>query len=237
MSNLSAYILNGCTNIVHAILPQHCALCGARTPNRLLCAGCDADLSHYRAPACPICALPTQGGEVCGACLQHPPPFDRTLAAFSYHFPIDRLLHAFKYSGNLALTEILAEPLAQLAAGHPKPDLLMPMPLHPGRLRERGFNQSLEIAKPISRWLDTPLTADACQRTRDTPTQAGLKLKERRRNVRGAFACDLDLSGKKIAVLDDVMTTGATLNEISRILKSQGASEVSAWVVARTLPE
>ena len=237
MSNLSAYILNGCTKIVHAILPHHCALCGAGTLNRLLCTGCDADLSHYRAPACPICALPTPSGQVCGACLQHPPAFDRTLAAFSYHFPVDRLLHAFKYSGNLALTEILAKPLAQLAAGHPKPDLLMPMPLHPGRLKERGFNQSLEIAKPISRWLDIPLTADACQRTRDTPTQAGLKWKERRRNVRGAFACDLDLSGKKIAVLDDVMTTGATLNEISRVLKSRGASEVSAWVVARTLPE
>lgn len=234
MSNLPAYILNGCAKIVHAILPHHCALCGAGTPNRLLCAACDADLSHYRAPACPVCALPTPGGQVCGACLQHPPAFDRTLAAFSYHFPVDRLLHAFKYSGNLALTEILAESLAQLAAGHPKPDLLMPMPLHPGRLKERGFNQSLEIARPISRWLDIPLAADACHRTRDTPTQAGLKWKERRRNVRGAFVCDLALSGKKIAVLDDVMTTGATLNEISRILKNQGASEVSAWVVART---
>jgi ComF family protein len=199
-----------------------------------LCAACDADLSHYRAPACPVCALPTPSGQVCGACLQHPPAFDQTLAAFSYHFPIDRLLHAFKYSGNLALTGILTEPLAQLAAGHPKPDFLMPMPLHPGRLKERGFNQSLEIARPISRWLDIPLAADACRRTRDTPTQAGLKWKERRRNVRGAFTCDLDLSGKKIAVLDDVMTTGATLNEISRILKGRGASEVSAWVVART---
>jgi ComF family protein len=237
LSNLSAYILNGCTKIVHAILPHHCALCGAGTPNRLLCTGCDADLSHYRAPACPICALPTPGGQVCGACLQHPPAFDRTLAAFSYHFPIDRLLHGFKYSGNLALIEVLAKPLAQLAADHPKPDLLMPMPLHPGRLKERGFNQSLEIAKKISRWLDIPLSADVCQRTRDTPTQAGLKWKERRRNVRGAFACDLDLTGKKIAVLDDVMTTGATLNEISRVLRGRGAAEVSAWVVARTLPE
>lgn len=237
MSNLSAYILNGCVKIVHAILPHYCALCGASTLNRLLCTGCDADLSHHRVPACPVCALPTPGGQVCGACLQHPPAFDRTLAAFSYHFPIDRLLHAFKYSGNLALIEVLAKPLAQLTADHPKPDLLMPMPLHPGRLKERGFNQSLEIAKPISRWLDIPLTADACQRTRDTPTQAGLKWKERRNNVRGAFACDLDLSGKTIAVLDDVMTTGATLNEISRVLKSRGAAEVSAWVVARTLPE
>lgn len=237
MSNLSAYILNGCTKIVRSILPHHCALCGAGTPNRLLCSACDIDLSHYRAPACPICALPTPNGQVCGACLKNPPAFDRTLAAFSYHFPIDRLLHAFKYSGDLALTEILATPLARLAASHPKPDLLLPMPLHPGRLKERGFNQSLEIAKPISRWLNIPLTADACQRTRDTPTQAGLKWKERRRNVRGAFACDLDLSGKKIAVLDDVMTTGATLNEISRILKNRGASEVSAWIVARTLSE
>ncbi|MDP3483544.1 MAG: ComF family protein [Sulfuricella sp.] len=222
---------------MHAILPHHCALCGASTLNRLLCTGCNADLSHYRVPACPVCALPTPNGQVCGACLQHPPAFERTLAAFSYHFPIDRLLHAFKYSGNLALTEILAKPLAKLAADHPKPDFLMPMPLHPGRLQERGFNQSLEIAKPISRWLDIPLIADACQRTRDTPSQAGLKWKERRRNVRGAFACDQDLSGKRIAVLDDVMTTGATLNEISRILKERGAAEVSAWVVARTLPE
>lgn len=222
---------------MQAILPQHCALCGAGTSNRLLCAGCDADLSHHRAPACPICALPALDGQVCGACLQHPPAFDRTLAAFSYRFPLDRLLHAFKYSGNLALVEILAKPLARLAASHPKPDLLMPMPLHPGRLKERGFNQSLEIARPISRWLDIPLAADACRRTRDTPPQAGLKWKERRRNVRGAFACDLDLSGRKIAVLDDVMTTGATLNEISRVLKGRGASEVSVWVVARTLKQ
>ena len=219
---------------MQAVLPQHCALCGAGTSNRRLCAGCDADLSHHRAPACPICALPALDGQVCGACLHRPPAFDRTLAAFSYRFPLDRLLHAFKYSGNLALAEILAEPLARLAAVHPKPDLLMPMPLHPVRLRERGFNQSLEIARPISRWLDIPLAADACRRTRDTPTQAGLKWQERRRNVRDAFACDLDLSGKKIAVLDDVMTTGATLNEISRILKDRGAFEVSAWVVART---
>lgn len=234
MSNLSGYILNSCVKIVHAILPHHCALCGAGTLNQLVCTGCDADLSHCRAPACPICALPTPGGQVCGSCLQRPPAFDRTLAAFSYRFPLDRLLHAFKYSGNLALIEVLAKPLAQLAAVHPKPDLLMPMPLHPERLKERGFNQSLEITRPISRWLGIPLSADACQRTRDTPAQAGLKWKERRRNVRGAFACDLDLSGKKIAVLDDVMTTGATLNEIGRILKDRGATEVSAWVVART---
>ena len=219
---------------MRSILPHQCELCGASSSNQLLCPKCDADLPHYLAPACPVCALPTPSGEICGVCLQRPPAFDRTLAAFSYLFPVDRLLHAFKYSGNLALVETLAKPLAQVAAKHPKPDLLMPMPLHPARLKERGFNQSLEIARPISRWLNIPLSANAILRTRDTPTQAGLKLKERRRNVRGAFSCDLDLTGKHVAVVDDVMTTGATLNEVSRILKSCGASEVSAWLVART---
>lgn len=240
---------------MHSIFPRHCALCDAPSTNHSLCAGCRADLPRHPAPACPLCGLPildnpvcpTRGlrpshetgssGIVCGTCLRHPPAFDRTLAAFSYSFPIDRLLHGYKYSGDLALVELLAEPLARLAAKQPKPDLMLPMPLHPARLCERGFNQSLEIAKPISRWLDIPLAADACQRTRDTPTQAGLKWRERRRNVRGAFACDLDLSGKKIAVVDDVMTTGATLNEISRVLRACGAAEVSAWVVARTLPK
>lgn len=219
---------------MQAILPHQCTLCGTSSSNQLLCAGCEADLPHYRTPACPVCALPTPDGQVCGTCLQHPPAFDQTLAAFSYHFPIDRLLHALKYSGNLALVELLAKPLAQLASAHPRPDWLIPMPLHSVRLKERGFNQSLEIAKPISRWLGIPLIADGSQRTRDTPTQAGLKLKERRRNVRGAFACDLDFSGKHVAVLDDVMTTGATLNEISQVLKSRGATKVSAWLVART---
>ena len=250
------------------------------TFHRPLCAGCEADLPHYSAAACPICALPVpdnkislsalccptrglrpaydlsrasarrksesfraashetgSGGIVCGACLKRPPAFNRTLAAFSYGFPVDRLLHAFKYGANLALVDMLAQPLARLAAAQPRPDLLLPMPLHPARLKERGFNQSLEIAKPISSWLGIPLAADACRRTRDTPTQAGLKLRERRRNVRGAFACDLDLSGKSVAVLDDVMTTGATLDEISRALRRSGATTISAWVVARTAKE
>lgn len=216
------------------MLPRHCVLCEAASPDRALCTGCRTDLPHHAAPACPVCALPTLEGQVCGTCLRHPPAFDRTLAAFSYGFPVDRLLQAFKYAGNLALSDVLAEPLARIANMHPRPDMLLPMPLHPSRLKERGFNQAVEISRPIAKWLGIPLAANACRRTRDTSSQAGLKLKERRRNVRGAFACDLDLAGKKVAVLDDVMTTGATLNEISRVLKSCGAVEVNAWVVART---
>lgn len=237
MSNLSGYILNGCTNFVHLLFPMHCALCGTASPDRSLCIGCWNDLPHHSDPACPVCALPTLGGDVCGACLQHAPAFGRTLAAFTYGFPVDRLLQSYKYSGNLTFAKILAEPLARLADPHPRPDLLLPMPLHAARLKQRGFNQALEIARPISHWLGIPLAINGCERTRDTPTQAGLKWKERRRNVRGAFACNLDLSGKKVAVVDDVMTTGATLDELSDVLRRRGATEVSAWVVARTLKQ
>lgn len=263
MSNIAGHILNSCINIGRHMLPHTCVLCGANASTQSLCPNCRSDLPLSLTPACSVCALsvpdsnirptgelrrksessratsPETGscGIVCGACLKEPPAFDHTLAAFSYGFPIDRLLHALKYAGDLSLVGILAEPLARLALEQPKPDLLLPMPLHPARLQERGFNQSLEIAKPISRWLDIPLSTNACQRRRDTPTQAGLKWRERRRNVRGAFACDLDLNGKKVAVLDDVMTTGATMNEISRVLRDRGAAEVSAWVIARTPTE
>jgi ComF family protein len=113
--------------------------------------------------------------------------------------------------------------------------MLVAMPLHPARLRQRGFNQSHEIAKALSRRLGIPLAAEACLRTRDTTPQASLPWKERTRNIRGAFACHGNVSGKRIAVVDDVMTTGASLDELARTLRRAGAARVEAWVVARTL--
>ena len=112
----------------------------------------------------------------------------------------------------------------------------MPMPLHPARLRERGFNQSMELARRVGNKLNIPLLSDACQRVRDTPPQTALSWKERGKNIRHAFACTQDLSGKSVAVVDDVMTSGASLNELALTLRNAGASEVSAWVVARTFP-
>jgi ComF family protein len=159
------------------------------------------------------------------------------VAAFHYAFPADALLQAFKYGGKLALAPLLAAPLAEAAAAVPAPDLLIPMPLHPRRLRERGFNQAAEIAKWVARERALPLDAAGCQRTRDTRAQAGLDWKERRRNVRGAFACKEKMDGLRVAVVDDVMTTGATLAEVARVLRRAGAAEVQAWVVARTRPE
>lgn len=234
MSNFLSPILNSCVNFAQHLLPQDCLLCGASAGNRLLCPECLADLPRHDGPSCPVCALPTPRGEICGACLKHPPAFCRTQAAFDYAFPVDAMLHAFKYAGRLPVADALAHPLAELARSHPLPDALVPMPLHPARLKERGFNQAMELARALSRELGVPALPDAVTRQKDTAPQAGLPWKERRRNIRGAFGCDRDFSGKRLAVIDDVMTTGATVGELAKTLKNNGA-EVEVWVVARTL--
>jgi len=185
---------------------------------------------------CPTCALPTLAGEVCGRCLQHPPTFDHAVAAFSYSFPIDQLIKALKFHERLILVEFLADELASCVTS--QPDCIVAVPLHPTRLRERGFNQSQLLASRISKRLGIPLLKDACQRIRDTPPQSSLPWKERDKNIRNAFSMqpNVEVQGKHVAIIDDVMTTGASLGEIARTLKQAGASEVSAWVVARTLP-
>ncbi len=237
LSNYLRAILNNCAFFVQRSLSRDCALCGAGEEYEGLCGPCRASLPHHGGPCCPVCAIPTPDGAVCGRCLSHPRAFQQTLAAFTYRFPVDALIQALKYGGNLALAEILAEPLVRRAAALPRPDMLIPVPLFPARLRQRGFNQSLEIARIMARKLDIPLSPQVCSRIRDTAPQASLRLKERGGNVRGAFACDVDLGGRKVAVVDDVMTSGASLDELSKVLRRQGAEEVSAWVVARALPE
>ncbi len=153
---------------------------------------------------------------------------------FAYAHPLDKLVQALKYGERLSLANSLADSLARRVLR--SPDYVIPMPLHPLRLRERGFNQSLELARRIAGRLGIPILPDACRRVRDTPPQSALAWKERGSNVRRAFDCESDLSGKHIAVVDDVMTSGATLNEVAIALRKAGASEVSAWVVARTVP-
>jgi ComF family protein len=141
---------------------------------------------------------------------------------------------ALKYGEKFHLAKQMGDRLAQRVSV--RPDCLVAMPLHPVRLRERGFNQSLQLARHIAQRLDLPLLATACQRVRNTPSQSTLPWKERGRNMRKAFSCSAEVAGKHVAVVDDVMTTGATLNELALALLNAGASEVSVWVVARTLP-
>lgn len=227
-------ILYNCVRFTQSLIAQPCVLCGARTRGGLLCAPCEADLPRLPVERCPRCALPSPGGHLCGACLKRPPAFDRAAAVFSYGFPLDALIRHCKYGGAQELADLFATALASHLADRPLPDLIVPMPLHPARLRQRGFNQSLEIARRLGRRLDIPCH-HACHRQRDTPSQAGLDLKARRRNLRGAFVCDSSLVGKRVALLDDVMTSGSSLDELAKTARRAGAEEVAAWVLARTL--
>jgi ComF family protein len=236
LSILSHHLLDIGAKFTRFLPAQPCLLCGANTHDGLCCAACDADLPRLAEEHCPVCALPALAGAVCGRCLKQPPPFDHTVAAFSYQFPLDKLIQALKYRERLILVSFLAEALTRRITT--RPDCIVALPLHPTRLRERGFNQSLLLARQISRRLAIPLLPDACERVRNTPPQSSLPWKERDKNMRQAFACrpGADVRGKHVAIVDDVMTTGASIGELARALKQAGASEISAWVVARTLP-
>jgi ComF family protein len=213
---------------------QPCLLCGAMSRHGAWCTACDATLPYLNAAHCPVCALPTLNGAICGRCLTKKPFFDHTTAVFAYNFPLNKLVQALKFNEQLQLVNDLADKLARRITA--LPDCIVPMPLHPARLRERGYNQSLELSKRIAQQLDVPLLPHACQRVRDTPPQSVLKWKERGKNMRKAFACTENFAGKHVAMIDDVMTSGASLNELALALRRACAREVSAWVVARTLP-
>ena len=234
MSILKSLFFNICTIIKQLLPDQPCLLCGAPSPAGVWCAACDAALPCLDTAHCPVCALPTWNGAICGQCLKHPPHFKRTVAAYAYAFPLDKLVLALKYGEKFHLANSLGDRVARCVSV--RPDCIIAMPLHPVRLRERGFNQSLQLARHIGRQLDLPVLPFACQRVRNTASQSTLPWKERGKNMRKAFACSADVAGKHVAIVDDVMTTGATLNELALVLLNAGASEVSSWVVARTLP-
>jgi ComF family protein len=212
-----------------------CFLCRGAA-SALLCPACDADLPRLGGPRCPRCALESPGGEICGRCLSEAPHYDATVAALAYEFPADTLVHALKFHGELALAGYLGNLLLQKIEPLTT-DVVVPVPLSADRLRSRGYNQAVEIARHIThRHGRATLDLELCVRSRDTPAQMDLPYAERRRNVRGAFRCTRSLAGRRIAVVDDVMTTGATLDELAAVLKAAGAAQVVNWVVARTLP-
>lgn len=216
------------------LLPRDCLLCAGPSGVAQLCPGCAASLPRLPRERCPVCALPTPGAAVCGACLVHPPHFDATHAVFRYEFPVDRLIQELKYGHRLAGADFLARELAALPLSH-RPDLILPVPLAPARLAGRGFNQAVELARPLARALGVPLDLRGVSRERDTASQAALPWTARTQNLRHAFACRIDLTGKTVLVVDDVMTSGATLNELARTLRAAGAARVENLIAARTL--
>ena len=222
-------------------LPQSCTLCAAHAGVDLVCDPCVEALLR-NAQSCPQCASPLaagQGegqGQACRACAAMTPAFDATEAAFVYAFPLDRLIQACKYNGNLSLTGWFAEQMIANRAVLPAADVIVAMPLAPKRQRQRGFNHALEIARGLSRHTGIPLEAESLRRVRETPAQATLPWIARAINVSGAFAADASFRGKVVIVVDDVMTTGASLDEVARTLKGAGATRVENWLVARTPP-
>jgi len=213
--------------------PDDCLLCLDPAGAKAVCDNCERLLPKAFC-RCPHCALPMPECRSCGQCLRDPPPFDDMITAFDYRFPIDRLVRRFKFSADLAAGAYLGDALAVAVSGAPRPDLVVASPASIARQRERGFNPALVLARRVASRIDVALDSRVLAKTLHTPPQAGLDRAARRRNLRGAFAVGRRLDGLRVAVVDDVMTTGATLSALAGALKAAGAVRVSGWVVART---
>ncbi|MDX1655427.1 MAG: ComF family protein [Candidatus Competibacteraceae bacterium] len=219
------------------IFPPRCLLCAGPGADGLdLCPGCRQDLP-VNTTACCHCATPlTLGGKRCGRCQAHPPPFQATVAPFLYAPPLDWLIWEAKFHGQLPAARLLGQLLAETLAARetPLPQVIVPVPLHPTRLRERGFNQALEVARPVARSLGLPVTVEAVARVRATLPQSGQDRTSRRRNLRGAFSASGPLPWRQVAILDDVITTTATVTELAITLHKAGVEEIQVWCCART---
>lgn len=228
-------------SVAQLLWPATCVLCGRRSDMKLrdLCSGCEADLP-VNDRACVICAEPlaAQARDLtCGECLKRKPRFDSALCAFRYSYPLDALVRALKYRSQIAHARILGELLAQRLQENlhaSRPEIIIPVPLADGRYRARGYNQALEIGRYLERRLEIPMCTDLLVRTRETPEQAGLDRKRRRKNIRNAFALAYKPTVRHVVIVDDVITTGSTANEISRVLKKASVKRVQVWAVART---
>lgn len=223
-------------------ITHSCLLCDetADTP-RPICAACELDLSWLEGQ-CLHCAVPMpQFGLVCGSCLKRRPAFRRVVVPWRYDFPVDALVTRFKHQGKWPLGHLLGELLADHLAhafdeGLQRPDLLLPVPLASRRLRQRGFNQAAMLARWLSERLQLPVADNLLQRIRDTPAQQQLDAAARKRNLRRAFAVSRpgQLEGRQLALVDDVLTTGATADALARLLLAAGAASVDVYCLART---
>jgi ComF family protein len=227
-------------SLLRGLMPATCLLCGGAARGSLdLCADCAAELPLLH-DACPRCAMPLPDAHnaPCGRCLQRPPGFSACVAALRYEHPVRELLSRFKFQGDLATGRMLAGLLARRLAGLPATRrtglVLAPVPLHPGRLRERGFNQSERIARVLAAELGLALSNSLVRRLQRTADQKQLGAAARRRNLQGAFHA-AGCAGRRIVLVDDVITTGATAEVVTAALLAAGAAHVEVWCLARAL--
>lgn len=234
-------------SIQHGIWPSPCVLCGntdiSHAERQLgLCHGCYQTLPiNYPACCCcgqPLPAMPanigTTADRLCGGCMTKPPPYHRCFALLRYRPPIPRLMMDLKFHDALDLIRLFGELMAEkLAPRSCLPQLLLPVPLHPVRLRQRGYNQAVELARVIGQRLGIDVDLHQCRRIRHTEVQSTLPASARHANVRGAFAMQHKLNAKHVAIVDDVMTTGSTLAAIASLLQRNGVENIEVWVIAR----
>ena len=232
-ARLGFWLRNDATRL---LWPTRCLACDDPGQDGLdLCAACEATLPANDS-ACPCCALPVpEAGRVCGACLAAPAgPVTEVHAAFRYAAPLDRLLPRLKFAGDLAAGRLVSQLMAERLRGVPKPKALVPVPLHRARLRQRGFDQALELARPLGHALGLPVLDGALVRAKATQEQSRLSAIARKRNLKDAFQAWPRLPlPDHVALVDDVMTTGATLRAAAAALKRAGVRRVDAWVAAR----
>ncbi len=235
-------VYNWLKNNLFKFLSQRCSICLAPTENKyLLCSNCETDLAK-NTEHCIICSLPlpiSQAVEktlICGKCQLTPPHYTTSLIPHIYASPLKQLISQLKFQNNLSIALVLAENFICSLKNrkHPLPESLVPVPLHPQRLRERGFNQALELARIVADKLQIPLDYSLCQRNKATPFQSGLSAKQRRINLKNAFEITKADAYRHVAIFDDVVTTGTTVNELAKQLKKSGVEIIEVWAIART---
>lgn len=230
-----------------ALMPERCPLCGEVLPQwgaESLCAECLAAVSPINDPVCGLCGLPLSEASlppnlICGRCSMEAPHFETARAYGEYNGALAQAIRDFKFRGRRSLAPALGRLMVEAdldRLGDYQADAVAPVPLHPARLRERGFNQAADLARPVARRRGLRLLHEALVRTRPTPEQTGMTFKQRRANVGGAFrpGDGNAVKGKSILLVDDVLTTGATADECSRVLLKAGASKVAVLTLART---
>lgn len=228
-------------NVLSHWLPQACVLCGQSCQRHALCPACLGDLPRLTAPTCDQCGLSLEvTGTIpgpCGHCLQHMPAYDRVIAGFAYAQPVSQLITKLKFRGRIQLARLFGELLVQqIATANTQVQAILPVPLHPARLRQRGFNQALEIARPLARALSLPMLTNCIRRWRHTLPQSDQVASQRERNIRGAFRLTQAPAYQHVAIVDDVMTSGHTVNEIAKLLRAGGVKQIEVWCLARAWP-
>jgi ComF family protein len=235
-TRLHRKLISALDSCFSSILPTRCLICGLVVREQLaFCKGCELDLP-FNDMACARCAAAISHGELCGACLGSPPPFSFTFSPLRYGYPIDKLIQRLKYGEHPEIARALGRYLgAEIMATRstPLPEALIPVPLHPDRLQQRGYNQALEISRPVAKITSRPLIIDLIHRTRDTSNQVGKTRDGRDRNVRGAFRTKEVPQFDHCAIVDDVMTSGATVRAISVALRNAGVKTIEVWTLAR----